>query len=209
VSGQKIKDEIITMLIDHSRIIYSVLSDMAVYYSGWAEGNKKNLEKKKSKMQLTEEDGDAIKIKIIKNYSEVGSQGLGDYVALVLQMDNVINSALEFVDYLAFINVEISDEIKKRYHKLINSLMEMGTALKTTIKNLRDNPDTAFANTTTIHEIENHIDGIFREFLQYIYDNNDLDLRLVLKIRDSIKILEELADRVHDIADQIRILLYI
>ena len=46
---QKIKDELITLLIEHSRVIYSVVSDMGVYYSGWSENydaNKDNLDKK-------------------------------------------------------------------------------------------------------------------------------------------------------------------
>ena len=53
------KDEIRTLLIEHVRIMYSVISDMGVYYSTWAEGfesNKKELEKKKNKMQLSEEE---------------------------------------------------------------------------------------------------------------------------------------------------------
>ena len=60
----KIKEEIISMLIEHSRIIYSVLSDMGVFYNRWAENyekHKSSLEKKKSKMQLSEEDADGIK----------------------------------------------------------------------------------------------------------------------------------------------------
>ena len=51
----KIKDEIVSMLIEHSRIIYSTISDMGVFYSTWAkdyESNKESLEKKKNKMQL-------------------------------------------------------------------------------------------------------------------------------------------------------------
>ena len=46
MSNRKIKGQIITLLIEHSRIIYSVTSDMGVYYSTWAEdleSNKKNL----------------------------------------------------------------------------------------------------------------------------------------------------------------------
>lgn len=208
MSSNKLKDEIISLLIDHSRIIYSSLSDMAVFYTAWAEGNKENLDKKRSKLQLTEEDGDSIKIKMIKEYAEAGAQGLGDYVSLVLHMDNVINSALEFVDSLTFITDDISPEIKKRYHKLINNIMEMCNGLKEAIKNLRDKREDVFNNTVTIHEIENDIDLIFREFLNYLYDNSTIDIRLVLKIRDTIKILEELADKIHDIADQIRIILY-
>ena len=51
-SNRKVKEEIITLLIEHSRIIYSVTSDMGVFFSVWSssedlESNKKNLEKKK------------------------------------------------------------------------------------------------------------------------------------------------------------------
>ncbi|MBY9007963.1 MAG: DUF47 family protein [Candidatus Lokiarchaeota archaeon] len=210
---QKIKNQILTLMIEHSRIIYSVMSDMAVYYNYWQEdmdSNKVNLEKKRSKMQILEEDADAIKIRVIKEYSEVQAQGLGDYMALILSMDNTINSALEFVDVLSKIHTkeEIHDDIKKRYHNLINNLLKMGDGLKLAIKDLRDSPQEVFKNTTAIHEVENDIDKIFREFLDYLYNNKDIEMRILLRIRDSIKILEELADRIHDIADVIRVLLY-
>ncbi|MFW9989769.1 MAG: DUF47 domain-containing protein [Candidatus Odinarchaeota archaeon] len=209
----KIKEEIISMLIEHSRIIYSVLSDMGVFYSGWVENyekNKSSLEKKKSKMQLSEEDADNIKIQLIQNYSEAETAGLGDYIALILRMDNVINYPLEFVDMLPQIKVDKKNnqELKKRYEKLINKTIEMANVLKSTIKSLRDKPDVVFSNTTKIHEIENEIDAIYREFLEYLYSNENLNIRVLLRLRDSIVLLEQLCDRIHDIADLIRVLLY-
>ncbi len=209
----KIKDEIISMLIEHSRIIYSSISDMAVYYSAWAkdyESNKESLEKKKIKMQLREEDADAIKLQLIKNYSEAGPQGLGDYVALILKMDNVINYPLELVDILPKIKLDAGKDgdILKNYEKLINKTINMADVLKSAIKSLRDNPESALKNTTMIHEIENEVDTIYRQFLESLYSNEKLDMRKLLRIRDSIVLLEQLADRIHDIADLIRILLY-
>jgi uncharacterized protein Yka (UPF0111/DUF47 family) len=211
-SNRKLKEEIITLLIDHSRIIYSVVSDMGVYYTGWAEGyetNIKSLTKKKNKMQLIEEEADEIKIRIIKEYAEVGTQ-LGNFVALILRMDNVINYPLEFVDILPNIklNGENSKEILKRYEKLINMIMNMANVLKTTVKNLRDNQEKVFNNTTEIHEIENEIDTTYRQFLEELYSNEDIPIRMILRIRDSIVLLEQLADRIHDIADLIRVLIY-
>jgi len=208
----KIKEEIIAMLIEHSRIIYSVLSDMGVFYNRWSEDyekHKSSLEKKKNKMQLNEEDADAIKIQLIQNFSESGA-GLGNFVALILKMDNVINYPLEFVDMLPKIKLDtkIDQEITKRYEKLINKTIEMADVLKTTIKSLRDKPDVVFRNTTTIHEIENEVDTIYRQFLEYLYSNEELDMRILLRLRDSIVLLEQLCDRMHDIADEIRVLLY-
>jgi len=209
----KIKDEIVSMLIEHSRIIYSTISDMAVYYSTWAkdyESNKERLEKKKTKMQLLEEDADGIKLQLIKNYAEAGAQGFGDYVALILRMDNLINYSLEFVDMLPSIKLDDNKdaEIIKRYEKLINKTIQMVDVLKSAIKSLRDNPESALKNTTMIHEIENEIDTIYRQFLEYLYSNEDLNIRKLLRIRDSIVLIEELCDKIHDIADRIRVLLY-
>ena len=210
MSTSKVKEQIITMLHEHSRIIHSVVSDLGVFYTSWAEdydANKESLEKKKNKMILSEEDADTIKIRMIKEFSEAGTQGMGDYVALILKMDNVINCALEFVDILmALKGIKLSDDIKKNYHKLINELIKMADVLRLTVKNLRDNRKEVFDNTTSIHEIENKIDQVFRTFLIELYNNQALDIRILLQLRDSIKTLEELADRIHDIADLIRVL---
>lgn len=213
-SNRKIKTEIITMLMDHVRIVYSVISDMSVYYSKWSkdfESNKKSLEKKKSKMQLAEEEADELKIQIIQNFSESGAF-IGDYVALILRLDNLCNYPLEFVDMLDKIDLHDQkyEEIKNRYNKLINRIIEIADVLKTTIKNLRDNPDEVYKNTVSIHELENHIDKTYRQFLDYLYSTSeqDLNIRLLLRLRDSIVLLEQLADRIHDIADVIRLLLY-
>ena len=212
MTNRKIKEEIISLLIDHVRIIYSIISDMGVYYTTWAEdfeANKKSLEKKKSKMQLSEEEGDELKIRLIQNFSEAEAFNLGDYVALMLKMDNVINYPLEFVDMLSKISLtgKSADKIKKKYHKLINQIMEMAGILKIAIKNLRDNQDKVFDNTTTIHELESEIDRTYRQFLEFLYSNVE-DIRTLLRIRDSIVLLEQLADRIHDIADLMRVLLY-
>ena len=211
-SNRKVKEEIITLLIEHSRIMYDVTSDMAVYYSNWAEdfeSNRKNLEKKKAKMQLSEEEADELKIRLIQNFSEAEAFNMGAYVNLVLRMDVIINYPLEFVDMLTNIKIDgkIAKEIKKKYHKLLNQILEMVDILKTAIKNLRDKPDIVFENTTTIHERESEIDRTYRQFLEYLYSNVE-DIKTLLRVRDSIVLLEQMADRVHDIADAMRVLLY-
>ena len=210
--NRKVKEEIITLLIEHSRIIYDVASDMGVYYSMWDddfESNKENLEKKKSKMQISEEEADELKIRLIKNFSEAEAFNMGAYVNLVLRMDVIINYPLEFVDMLTNIKIEdkTAKEIKKNYHKLLNQILEMVDILKTAIKNLRDQPTIVFENTTTLHELESEIDKTYRQFLEFIYSNVE-DIRTLMRIRDSIVLLEQMADRIHDIADVMRVLLY-
>jgi len=208
---KKIKNQIILVLIEHSRIIYDVISNLGAYYTLWEEDyefNKRKIKEKRIKMQFLEEDADEIKIRLIQKYSEAGTHGLGGFLTLILRMDDIINPVLEFVDILAYLNYKIDEEIKKRYKKLINYLLEMASLLKITIKNFLYNPKEVFNNTTHTHEIENNIDLIFLEFLNYIYDNPDIKIRTVLKIRDSIMVLEKLSNQIHDISDLIRVLLY-
>ena len=207
-SNRKIKEEIVSLLIDHSRIMYNEISDMGVYFNSWSE-DKSKLEKKRNKMQIVEEEADEIKVKIIQDYSESGA-GFEDYIALVLRMDNVINYPLEFVDMLNNIHLDQKQRqfISEKYRKLINKLISMADILKTTFKNLRDNQENVFNNTTEIHEIENEIDSIYRQFLEELYSNEDIPIRMLLRIRDSIVLLEQLGDRIHDIADLIRVLIY-
>ncbi|MFX0011049.1 MAG: DUF47 domain-containing protein [Candidatus Hermodarchaeota archaeon] len=212
-TNRKAKEEILTLLIDHSRIIYSVISDMGVYYSSWVEdfvANKDELVKKKNKMQLSEEEADEIKIRLIQDFSDTGASGLSNFINLVLRMDNVINYPLEFVEMLPKIKLSKEDfqEIKPHYHKLINTILEMADALKTVLKYFRDNPKKVFDMTTKIHEYENSIDTLYRQFLEFLYSNDKVDMRNLLRIRDSIVLLEQLADRIHDIADVMRVLLY-
>lgn len=147
-------------------------------------------------MQFLEEDADEIKIRLLQKYSEAGTHGLGGFLTLILKMDDIFNPALEFVDILAYLNYNIDDEVKKRYKKLINYLLEMANLLKITIKNFLYNPKEVFNNTRHIHEIENVIDLIFLEFLNYICDNPDIQIRTVLKIRDSIMVLEKLSNQI-------------
>ena len=206
--NRKIKEEIVSLLIDHSRIIYNIISDMAVYFNSWSEDGSK-LEKKRNKMQIVEEEADEIKVRIIQDYSESGA-GFGDFIALVLRMDNVINYPLEFVDMLNKIHLDQKQKqfISEKYRKLINKIISMADVLKTTFKNLRDNQENVFNNTTEIHEIENEIDSIYRQFLEELYSNEEIPIRMLLRIRDSIVLLEQLGDRIHDIADLIRVLIY-
>ncbi|MBY9017713.1 MAG: DUF47 family protein, partial [Candidatus Lokiarchaeota archaeon] len=50
------------------------------------------------------------------------------------------------------------------------------------------------------------IDSIYRQFLEYLYSNEEINIRSLLRLRDSIVLLEQLADRIHDIADLIRVI---
>ncbi|MFX1590323.1 MAG: hypothetical protein ACFFC1_19495 [Promethearchaeota archaeon] len=208
----KVKNQIIEMLIDHSRIIYSIISDMGVFYVTWAENSKLNkelLEKKLNKLKLDIEEATSIKNQAIKDFTEAVTLISGDYIILFLKMDNLSNIALKFVDLLIYIELnDLNSEMKKIYHKSINTILDMANILKESIKMLRENPSNVIYKINEIHELGNSIDIIFHQFLNYLYQDKDLNIRNLLIIRDTIITLEQFVDKIHHIAEIIRVLHY-
>ncbi|MFW9948252.1 MAG: hypothetical protein ACFFDX_15610, partial [Candidatus Odinarchaeota archaeon] len=180
----KVKDQIIEMLIDHSRIIYSIISDMGVFYVTWAENsnlNKELLERKLNKLKIDIEQATSIKNQAIKDFTEAVTLISGDYIILILKMDNLSNIALKFVDLLIYIELnDLNSEMKKIYHKSINTILDMANILKDSIKMLRENPSNVIYKINEIHELGNSIDIIFHQFLNYLYQDKDLNIRNLL-----------------------------
>ncbi len=209
---EKVKKEIIEMLVNHSRVVYSIISDMGVFYIAWAKNSKINkeiLEKKLNKLKFDIEEADSIKNQTIENFSEVTNLGSGEFITLILKMDNLSYLALKFVDLLMYIDLnDVTPEMKELYHKSINTILQMVELLKESIKLLLVNPNMVNYNINKIHELANSIDIIFHQFLNYLYKDKDLNIRNLLVIRDTVITLEQFIDKIHHIAEIIRILHY-
>ncbi|MFW9827887.1 MAG: hypothetical protein ACFFEY_09860 [Candidatus Thorarchaeota archaeon] len=208
----KIKDQLIERLIEHSRALYSIISDMGVCYITWAENSKSNKEllaKKVAKLKFDVEDATSIKNQTIRDFSEAIPFGSGDWAILIQKMDNLSNLAIKFIDLLIYIQIKhVDSEMKRMYHKSINEILEMIKLLKESIKLLRENPNHVIFNINKIHELGNAIDMIFHQFLQYLYKDNDVEIRNLLIIRDSVVTLEQFVEKINHIAEIIRVLHY-
>lgn len=209
---EKIRYEIIEMLVNHSRIIYSIISDMGVFYIAWAKNSKIDKEilgKKLNKLKFDIEEAVSIKNQTIETYSEVANLNSSEFITLILKMDNLSHLALKFVDLLMYVDVnDVTPEMKEMYHKSINTILQMVELLKESIKLLLVNPNRVNYNINKIHELANSIDIIFHQFLNYLYKDKELNIRNLFIIRDSVVTLEQFVDKIHHIAEIIRVLHY-
>ncbi|MFX1313290.1 MAG: hypothetical protein ACFFHD_11850 [Promethearchaeota archaeon] len=209
---EKINDQLIEMLIDHSRVIYSIISDMGVFYIAWAENSKFNkeiLEKKANKLKFDIEAAASIKNQTIKDFSDLLTLGSGDWVILIQKMDNLSNLALKFVDLLIYIELsDVNSEMKKMYYSSINKILEMVKLIKESIKLLREIPNNVIYDINKLHELGNSVEMIIHQFLNYLYKDKDLNIRNLLIIRDSVLTLEKFIEKINHIAEIIRILRY-
>ncbi|MFX1242149.1 MAG: hypothetical protein ACFFA7_12950 [Promethearchaeota archaeon] len=208
----KIKEQLIERLIEHSRAIYSIMSDMGVFYVTWAENSKSNrelLEKKAIKLKFDIEEAALIKDQTIKGFSEALTLESGDWVILIQKMHNLSNMALRFIDLLRYIDLQnLDSEMKEMYHRSIDKILEMEKLINESIKLLRENPKNIIFNINMIHELGNHAETVFHQFLNYIYKDEKLEIRKLLIIRDTVVTLEQLVHKIHHIAEIIRVLRY-
>ncbi|MFW9942401.1 MAG: hypothetical protein ACFFFT_15290 [Candidatus Thorarchaeota archaeon] len=209
---EKIKEQIIDRFIEYSRAIYSIISDMGVFYISWVENSIKSkdiLEKKAIKLKFDIEESVVIKNQIIKEFSEAFSIGAEDWAILIQKMDSLANLASKFVSLLEYIDLsDLNTEMKDSYHNSIKKILEMVNLLKGAIKLLRDNPNKVIYNINEIHELGNSTDLILNDFLHYLYKDKYLKIRNLLVIRDNIKTLEQFVDKIYHIAEIIRVLRY-
>lgn len=209
---EKIKEQIIDRFIEYSRAIYSIISDMGVFYISWVENSIKSkdiLEKKAIKLKFDIEESVVIKNQIIKEFSEAFSIGAEDWAILIQKMDSLANLASKFVSLLEYIDLsDLNTEMKDSYHNSIKKILEMVNLLKGAIKLLRDNPKKVIYNINKIHELGNSTDLILNDFLHYLYKDKYLKIRNLLVIRDNIKTLEQFVDKIYHIAEIIRVLRY-
>ncbi|MFX1345970.1 MAG: hypothetical protein ACFFAI_12745 [Promethearchaeota archaeon] len=209
---EKMKEQINDRFIEYSRAIYSIISDMGVFYITWIENSIKSkdiLEKKAIKLKFDIEESVVIKNQIIKDFSEVFSLGAEDWVILIQKMDSLANLASKFINLLEYIDLsDLNAEMKDNYHNSIKKILEMVNLLKGAIKLLRDNPNKVIYNINEIHELGNSTDLILNDFLHYLYKDKHLKIRNLLVIRDNIKTLEQFVDKIYHIAEIIRVLRY-
>lgn len=208
----KIKEEIIERFIEYSRAVYSIISDMGVFYITWVENSLKSkdvLERKAIKLRLDIEEAAVIKNQIIKDFSEGFSLGIEDWVISIQKIDSLANLASKFVNLLEYIDLNnFNSEMKDSYHNSIKNILEMVELLKEAIKLLRDNPRKVIYDINKIHELGNTTDLIVNDFLHYLYEDKGLEIRNLLIIRDNVMTLEKFVDKIYHIAEMIRVLRY-
>ncbi len=205
----QLKHQVIEILIEHVRITMNSMKEMHLFYKLWTEArDKKEINKKKDKINHLEEQADELKARIIKKFAVAESQGLSSLLDLVLKTDGILNHINEFTDRILYIDKKLSKNINERINSIIKKSIDMGEALTWAVKSLLGPREKAFDTSKKLHLLEHEIDSQYRDFENYLYDSTDLDVITILKVKGAVQKIEEMADLIENIADLIRIIAY-
>ena len=196
------------MLEEHFRVAVSANKMVVNSITDWLEG-KNSIEKEElDKLTALEEKGDALKHTILNELAKASSlMQREDLLKLVHYNDKSIDGA-EIACYhlAAVVNQWAPDGEMKDHIAQIGKLMSSQvTAQREAVRFLSINMEESMKRAGEICKIEKEIDVIQRKIVSLLYPL-DLPMAVILRFRDFVNMLEDMANFSEDAALVIRTL---
>lgn len=197
----------ITQILDeHFRVALSAHKIVLNAITVWIEEHKSISREELAKATSLEEKGDDLKRAILKTLADANSlMQREDLMRLVHYNDKQIDGA-EIICYhlAAVMDKWVPDgELKEKVAEIVKLMTAIVTQQREAIRFLSINIEESMKKADEICRIEKQIDITWREIVGLLYPL-DIPLEVILRFRDVINQLEELANFSEDAAIAIR-----
>ena len=99
-----------------------------------------------------------------------------------------------------------NEEIKKNLAEMTSKIRNEYSILENAAEVLTTNPKKSYEITQNVSTIEDEIDSLYRRLVYMLYQELKNDLVMLMLLRDIIDMIEELADTLRDVAEDIKFL---
>ncbi len=196
------------MLDEHFRVVVSANKIVVNAITDWLDG-KKSIEKEElAKISDLEEKGDALKRTILNELAKASSlMQREDLLKLVFYNDKSVDGAEIACYHLAAVvgqwtpNGELKDNIKELGELMSSQL----SAQREAVRFLSINMEESMKRADEICRLEKQIDVVQRKIVSLLYPL-DIPIAVILRFRDFINMLEDIANFSEDAALVIRTL---
>ncbi|MBD3352121.1 MAG: DUF47 family protein [Candidatus Lokiarchaeota archaeon] len=173
----------------------------------WMESNEDEMNECIKRVTQAESDANKIKLKLMKRIAEAQSSlNRTDFLRLVLKMDLIPDYIEGAAVRISKVKLSPDDTLIEEMKPLTEAIVKMSNAFKKTIKNIIHNPAKTEKLCNEIDKIEEEIDHVYRNLEAYLFQS-DLDVKVMLQLRNVLYHIEETGDLCHENADHIRIIL--
>lgn len=194
------------MLEEHFRLVLSAIKIVRSAVVDWLEENKPVDPENLKTITELEEKGDELKRRILDELAKANSlMQREDLLRLVHYNDKLIDGA-EIACYhlAAVINSWIPDgELKKSIAELGDLVLEEITQQREAVRFLSLNIEESISKAQEICRLEKDIDIVQRKIVTLVYPL-DIEVAVLLRFRDFINTMEEIANISEDAAITIR-----
>ncbi len=194
------------MLEEHFRVVLSANKIAAKVLTDWLDEHKTVSKKDLAKVTTLEEKGDELKRVLMKKLADANSlMQREDLLRLVHYNDKLVDGAEIACYHLAAVmdSWVPKGTLKKKLQELGGLVLSIVTEVREAVRFLSINMETAMKKADEICRIEKQIDIVQRDILQPLYAS-EIGLAKILRLRDFVNVMEEIANLSEDAAITIR-----
>ena len=194
------------MLEEHFRVVLSANKIAAKVLTDWLDEHKTVGKKDLAKVTALEEKGDELKRILMKKLADANSlMQREDLLRLVHYNDKLVDGAEIACYHLAAVMDGWVPQgvMKEKLHELGSLVLSIVTEQREAVRFLSINMETSMKKADEICRIEKQIDVLQRDILQPLY-TSEIGLAKILRLRDFVNVMEEIANFSEDAAITIR-----
>jgi predicted phosphate transport protein (TIGR00153 family) len=207
VTGNRAENKAIGIAQDHAAVVLQAAKALRMMIEDWMEGQKERQKELFNKLADLERQADSIKRSLLDELS-VSETMLrrSDYFRLAMTMDNIADICEATAwDLTGLEDYKPDAQLKKQIQTMLDSIDAAVYKMRQAILLLAQNSSKAIELAMEVDAAERSVDEGHRKILQWLYKSN-LDILVLLRLKDLTQHLEEIADAAEDAADAIRII---
>ncbi len=207
MTGNRAENKAIGIAQDHAAVVLQAAKTLRMMIEDWMEGQKERQKDLFNKLADLERQADSIKRSLLDELS-ISETMLrrSDYFRLAMTMDDIADICEATAwDLAGLEDYKPNSQLKKQIKTMLDSIDDAVYKMRQAILLLSQNSSKAIELAMEVDAAERAVDEGHRKILQELYKSN-LDVLVLLRLKDLTQHLEEIADAAEDAADAIRII---
>lgn len=125
---------------------------------------------------------------------------------MVERTDKLANAAEASLDFTFLQKIELPDELVPVTKEIVDLTVGIVDQVQKGLNDLFGGNGKVLEHTEEIEELEGEIDSLEREFVQTLFNMDELELAEKILLREFMESLVEISDRAEDLSDEMEIL---
>jgi predicted phosphate transport protein (TIGR00153 family) len=209
---ERVKRRALTICQDHLRKVVEITRKVPQLVDSFAKGDKTTVRVLHAEIRKAEEEVDIARRTVAQELAEIGAILISreDF----LRFTNLTSEIADFCEGIAFRLLEIMErgwkvppQIKKDLAKLSNAMFETVSKLRETAMTLNYGANKASEKSREVEVAERVVDDLYRD-LEVKVLNSNIEISVLLLLRDVLQLMEDAADKAEDASDAARILAF-
>ncbi len=206
-SNNRAEYKAISIAQDHAGVVLQAAKQLRKMIEDWMSGRKKKQREHFNKLAALEREADKIKRSLLDELS-VSETMLrrSDFFRLAMTTDDIADICEATAwDLSGLEGYQLNEELKDLFTEMLNALSDAVLKMRQAILLIGQNSNKAVELAMDVDHAERAVDEGHRKLQQFLY-SSDIEIKILLRLKDLAQHLEEIADAAEDAADAVRII---